>query len=707
MHTPRVAMTRFVLLIAAISTAASGTVAPAADWPQWRGPDGQGHAAAAHDLPVTWSETDNLAWKTPRSGELRSDPQLKKASGTPLVLTLEATSQLEGQIMATPAAIDRAFYLRTDKAICRIEKRLPQAAATTRPVVTARSVAFQTPTAATPPPPAAVPAPKGEVFSFPFDTSTIYPGTTREVSVYVPKQYDSATPACVHVNQDGIQFNAPEVFDRLIAEKTIPVMIGVFVKPGVVPATKEGALDRFNRSYEYDGLGPDYARFLIEEILPAVETKKTSDGRAILLSKNGNDRSIGGTSSGAIAAFTAAWERPDAFSRVYSGIGTYVGLRGGHAYSTLIRKVEPKPLRIFLEDGSNDLNIYGGDWWMANQAMQRSLEFAGYDVRHAWGDGGHNNRQATELFPEAFAWLWRDWPKPIAKGAGSPQLQEILIPGENWRLVGEGYKFTEGPAANATGELFFNDVGDGKTYRVTPDWKAEVWLADSHKGDGQSFSPDGRLVAASGGDTAILAWDMAKQPTTLAKGWRGNDVVVNAAGVIYVTEPGWDGKSPSKIHCLKPADGGTFTDTVVDTGLKFSNGLCLSPDQSFLYVADSRSHWVSSYQVNADGTLANKQRFYHLHVPDTADDSGADGMRVDRDGRLWVATRMGIQVCDQAGRVNCIIPTPNGKISNLCFGGPDFTTLLATCGDKVYVRKGKPTGAPHFLPPSTPHKPAL
>jgi sugar lactone lactonase YvrE/outer membrane protein assembly factor BamB/enterochelin esterase-like enzyme len=620
---------------------------------------------------------------------------------------LEATNQLEGQIMATPAAVDRAIYLRTDKAVYRIEKRQPPAAATASPV-TARTVAFQAPAAAPPAsPPAADAPPEGEVFSFTFDTSTIFPGTTREVSVYVPRQYDGKTPACVHVNQDGIQFNAPAVFDRLIAEKKIPVMIGVFVKPGVVPAATDKALARFNRSFEYDGLGPEYARFLLEEILPAVETRKTADGRPLVLSKNGNDRSIGGTSSGAIAAFTAAWERPDAFSRVYSGIGTYVGLRGGHAYSTLVRKFEPKPLRIFLEDGSNDLNIYAGDWWMANQAMQRSLAFAGYDSRHAWGDGGHNNKQATELFPEAFAWLWGEWPQPIAKGAGSPQLQEILIPGEDWRLVGEGYRFTEGPAANAKGDLFFNDVGDGKTYRITPDWKADVWLADSHRGDGQNFHPDGRLVAASGGDVAILAWDTARQPTKLAEGWRGNDVVVNAAGMVYVTEPGWDGKSPSKIHCLKPAGGGTYTDTVVDTGLKFSNGLCLSPDQSLLYVADSRSHWVWSYQVNGDGTLVNKQRFYHLHVPDTADDSGADGMRVDRDGRLWVATKMGIQVCDQAGRVNCIIPTPNGKISNLCFGGPDFATLLATCGDKVYMRRVKAAGSPNFLPPTIPAKPKL
>lgn len=244
-------------------------------------------------------------------------------------------------------------------------------------------------------------APKGDVTKYSFEKSKVFPGTVRDFWVYVPKQYDPAKPACVYVNQDGIQFNAPAVFDQLIHKGEMPVTIGVFVMHGRVKATSDQALDRFNRSFEYDGLGDGYARFLLDEILPEVETKTAPDGRAIKLSRRGEDRAIGGSSSGAICAFTAAWERPDAFRRVFSAIGTYVGLRGGHNYSTLIRKYEPKPLRIFLQDGSADQNIYAGDWWMANQAMERSLVFAGYEVNHVWGDGGHNGKHATELFPDA------------------------------------------------------------------------------------------------------------------------------------------------------------------------------------------------------------------------------------------------------------------------------------------------------------------
>jgi len=551
--------------------------------------------------------------------------------------------------------------------------------------------------------PKATDVPKGDLLKFTFDKSKIFPGTTREVTVYIPKQYDGKTPACVHVNQDGVQFNAPAVFDKLIANKEMPIVIGVFVTPGVVKPTDDKALPRFNRSYEYDGLGDAYARFLLDELLPEVEKKTTTDGRAIKLSNVGNDRAIAGSSSGAVCAFTAAWERPDAFRRVFSAIGTYVGLRGGNVYPTLIRKYEPKPLRIFLEDGSGDLNIYGGDWWMANQEMQRSLKFAGYEVDHRWGDGGHNGKHATELFPEAVKWLWKDWPSAIPAGGGSPQLKEILQPGETWKFVGEGYKFTEGPAVNAKGEVFFNDVPNSKTYKIGPDNKITEFIADSKKGDGQSFGPDGRLYAVAGGEEKIIAYDTEGKGTVIADGFRGNDLVVRNDGGIFVTNPGWDGKSPSQIWYISPKG----EKKVVDTGLKFSNGLCLSPDQSLLYVADSRTHWVYSYVVGADGSLSNKQKYYHLHTPDTADDAGADGMRVDRDGRLWVATKLGLQVCDQAGRVNCIIPTPNGKISNLTFGGPDGDIIYATCGDKIYMRKVKARGVNNYQSPVKPTAPRL
>jgi sugar lactone lactonase YvrE/enterochelin esterase-like enzyme len=557
--------------------------------------------------------------------------------------------------------------------------------------------------------------PIGDVLTFKFEASKIFPGTTRDVWVYVPKQYDGKTPACLHVNQDGRQFNAAPVrdpktgetkpgnLDKLIHEKKIPVMIGVFVTPGVVKAPNAATdMDRFNRSYEYDGLGDNYVRFLLEELLPEVEKQKTADGRAIVLSKKGADRSIGGTSSGAICAFTAAWERPDAFSRVYSGIGTFVGLRGGQNYSTLIRKVEPKPIRVFLEDGSNDLNIYGGDWWMANQAMERSLKFTGYEVEHNWGTNGHNGAHSTELFPEYFAWLWKDWPNPPKAGLGSPNLQAMFPPNTGWELVGEGYGFTEGAAVNAKGEVFFNAPGKSKTYKVGPDGKPFEFLADSKRGDGQIFGPDGRLYANATAVNQVIAWDMDGKPTKICEGFKGNDIVVRHDGGMFVTDPNTKA-GDSKVWFVSK----TGEKKEVDHGLKFSNGLALSPDQTLLYVADSRTHWVYSYQVQPNGDLKYKQKYFHLHVADVDEESGADGIRVDTEGRVWVATKMGIQVCDQPGRVNCIIPTPTGKISNLTFGGPQFDTLYVTAGDKVFKRPTKVTGSNSWAAPTKPPRPGL
>lgn len=206
--------------------------------------------------------------------------------------------------------------------------------------------------------------PRGEVTQHTW-MSKIFSGTVRDYWVYVPKQYDASKQACVMVFQDGGgyvnekgQWRVPIVFDNLIHRKEMPVTIGIFINPGVVPGLTTNALPRFNRSFEYDGLGDQYARFLLEEILPEV-------GKRYHLTTNAAGRAIAGASSGAICAFTAAWERPDAFSKVFSTIGTYVGLRGGNNYPTLIRKMEPKPIRIFLQDGTGELNIYGGNWWLA------------------------------------------------------------------------------------------------------------------------------------------------------------------------------------------------------------------------------------------------------------------------------------------------------------------------------------------------------
>jgi sugar lactone lactonase YvrE/enterochelin esterase-like enzyme len=548
--------------------------------------------------------------------------------------------------------------------------------------------------------------PKGEVLKFSFENSKIFPGTWREYWVYVPVQYTPEKPACVYVNQDGIQYEAPTVFDNLIQKKEMPVTIGVFVMHGRVRAADGNtALDRFNRSYEYDGLGDNYVRFLLEELLPDVETRKASDGRAIRLSKSGNDRAIGGASSGAICAFTAAWERPAEFSRVFSAIGTYVGLRGGDRYATLIRKYEPKNIRIYLQDGSADLNIYGGDWWMANQTLERALTFAGYQVQHLWGEGAHNQRHATALFPDAMRWLWKDWPQPVKAGNTANQtLKDILIPGEAWELAGEGYGFTEGPAANSKGEVFFSDIPASKAYKIGLDGKVSVAIPDSKRTNGQAIGPDGKLYAVATGIQKILAYDASGTAVTIADGIAGNDLVVAHNGNIYVTNPPPPNSSEaSKVWLIKPG-GEKIT---VDTGLRFANGIALSPDQTLLYVADYRSHWVYSYQVQADGSLQHKQRYYWLHEADSADDSAADGLRVDRDGRLYVATRLGIQVCDQAGRVNAILPTPNGRVSNIAFGGEKFDVLYATCGDKVYKRKLKVSGAQSWAAPIKPAAPRL
>ncbi|HUC84908.1 MAG TPA: alpha/beta hydrolase-fold protein, partial [Candidatus Acidoferrales bacterium] len=218
--------------------------------------------------------------------------------------------------------------------------------------------------------------PKGETFSFQLENSQVFPGTRRTITVYVPAQYKGDPPACVYVGLDGLGFEVPVVFDNLIHRAEMPVTIAIGVSSGAVASSKGEENQRFNRSFEFDGLNDSLARYIAEEIFPAVEKHQTSSGLPIRLSRDPNDHCAGGASTGGIGAFTLAWERPDLFRRVFTAIGTFVGMRGGDRYPVLVRETEPKPIRVFQQDGSHDEWMGGpevGDWWLANQSLDRAL----------------------------------------------------------------------------------------------------------------------------------------------------------------------------------------------------------------------------------------------------------------------------------------------------------------------------------------------
>jgi enterochelin esterase-like enzyme len=239
-------------------------------------------------------------------------------------------------------------------------------------------------------------------------TSQVFPKTVRDYWVYVPAQYDPKEPACVMVFQDGEsyvnpkgQFRVPTVFDNLIHKKEMPVTIGIFINPGVIPSGQPGQQPASNRSFEYDTLSDQYALFLEKEMLPVVAKEYN-------LRKDAAGRAIGGISSGGICAFTVAWQRPDLFSKVLSHVGSFTNIRGGDVYPGMIRKAKHRPIRVFLQDGSGDLDNEHGNWPLANQQMDKALKFAEYDYRFEYGDGGHNGKHGGAILPESLRWLWRE-----------------------------------------------------------------------------------------------------------------------------------------------------------------------------------------------------------------------------------------------------------------------------------------------------------
>jgi gluconolactonase len=458
--------------------------------------------------------------------------------------------------------------------------------------------------------------PHGSTFEFTFDRSRVFPGTHRKITVYVPAQYTADKPACVYVGLDGLLFEAPVVFDNLINKREMPVTVAVGVAPGEVDSADPPRSPRFNRTVEFDGLNGDLARFVLEELLPEVEHHKTPGGLPIKLSEDPNDRAVGGISTGGVGSFTVAWQRPDAFRRVFTSVGTFVGMRGGDRYPVLVRKTEPKPIRIFMQDGSNDQWLGGpemGDWWMSNRTLERALTFAGYQVMHVWGEGTHNSKHPTAIFPDAMRWLWKGWPQPVTAGRSQNTfLKDILVIGESWQAI-----------SNAQAEALKLDA----------------------------------------------------QPER-ARGPQGREYfTVTAAGQVW----------------LHRAHG---KDLLLDSGLKAPTGIVVSPDGLWLAVAESGTHWGYSYRIESDGTVSNKQKYYWFHVPDDSDTSGAGGWVMDRDGRLYAATRMGVQVFDHNGRVRAILPVPAGEIKSIAFVGADRTSLLVGTSDhRFYRRKMQLPGA--------------
>src|SRR5208282_2735417 len=412
----------------------------------------------------------------------------------------------------------------------------------------------------------------------------------------------------------------PIVFDNLIAKHDMPVTIAILIDPGVLKALAPGQMSRANRSFEYDALSDRYARFLLDEILPEV-------AKHYNLSTNPNDRAISGGSSGGICSFTVAWTHPEAFRRVLSFIGSFADLRGGDIYPELIRKTEPKPIRVFLQDGNHDLNNFAGDWWLSNQAMASALAYAGYDFKFVTGDKDHDMIQGGAILPDALRWLWRDYPQPIPKPGmqhlGDRQTGFVDV-GMDWEKLGSAgqvpsinratatpplwmlsswmlpwSKDSTGIAADQQGNVFTSNSSGKGIYRI--DLKGHIsTFSEGAKGiRGLAFGPDGRLYGCN--DKGIVSYAPDGKKSVRLWVTLCQDIAVNREGGLYFTQSlvGMGG-----IGYLPPGKSTRVRDYSPrqDEDLRFdeANWVCLAPDQSMVYVSHPGGKWVWSYQVLAD-----------------------------------------------------------------------------------------------------------
>ena len=499
---------------------------------------------------------------------------------------------------------------------------------------------------------------RGEVLKFNLNDSQIYPGTEREILVYVPQQYKSNKPACLLVCMDGILYDATTVMDNLIASGEMPVTIGVFVNPGVV-YDEDREVVRYNRCKEFDSTDDTFARFLEEEVLPRVEGMKTEKGKTIALSEDANDRAITGASSGGIAAFTAAWNRPDLFSRVYTTVGTFVAMRGGHEYPAIVRKTEPKPLRIYMQDGWYDVwNPIFGEWFEYNMLMESAFNFAGYEVFHKWDRGNHSIKYGTLAFPDAMRWLWKGYPAKVQKGwSNNGMLQEILHEDEDWQEVELSVEVESALFATKDNGAMF--ASGNKVYKVLPeDGVAKLTRYASLKTNeqlvGEGLTMRGDVLYKDGKAVLDSLYDV--------------QVICALSGDRYLVLGGERTAAMENVWVVKAG----------------CRALAISPDERFCVTGEPHTHHLISTIINKQGRMLYSEPFYYLHDLSNGSQHLAGNMAFDTKGNLYVATEMGVQVADHNGRVRAILSLPAGPVRSLAFSGK---YLYVVCGNRLFVRK--------------------
>ena len=499
---------------------------------------------------------------------------------------------------------------------------------------------------------------QGEVMKFTLSDSQLYPGTQREVLVYVPQQYDATKPACLLVCMDGILYDATTVMDNLIASGEMPVTIGVFVNPGVV-YDENGEVVRYNRCKEFDSTDDTFSRFIENEVLAKVEGMKTASGKTVLLSKDANDRAITGASSGGIAAFSVAWNRPDLYSRVYTTVGTFVAMRGGNNYSNIVRKTEPKPLRIYMQDGWYDVwNPIFGEWFEHNLLMESAFNFAGYEVFHKWDRGNHSIKYGTIAFPDAMRWLWKGYPAKVQKGwSNNGMLQDILLENEDWQ------------------EVVLPATVEGDLFAATD--SSALFASRSHIYKVSAAGQVEQVGALKAGERL-----MGEGLTAKGSGLYKNGVkVADGLSALQAVQALSDGKYLAL--CNAKSKGNVMA---VNVGCR---ALAIAPDYRFCVTGEENTHHLTSTVIDKTGKMLYSEPFYYLHDLSNSTLKPSGAMAFDTKGNLYVATELGVQVADHNGRVRAILSLPAGRVHSLAFSGK---YLFVRCGDKVYMRKMKAEG---------------